>query len=51
MIVEKIEHNGCTSYIDDSAYAGKTEEEVKRIIQNFSNLIVRCMKENMEKAS
>lgn len=43
MIVETIKIGECICRFDDSAYAEKTEEEIKRIIQNFSAFLAECM--------
>ena len=51
MIVETIVTNGCTCRISDEAYKDKSQDEIQRIIRDFSDLIVRCMEEKMAKAS
>lgn len=51
MIVETIVKNGCTCHIADDAYKDKSQEEIQRIIRNFSDLIVGCIREKMGKAS
>ena len=51
MIVETIVSNGCTCHIDDSAYRDKTPEEIRRIIRNFSDLIVEKLQEQKEKTA
>lgn len=51
MIVETIVTNGCTCHISDEAYKDKSQDEIQRIIRDFSDLIVRCMEEKMAKAS
>lgn len=43
MIVETIKHGECTCYIDDSAYKGKTQEEIDRIIRQYSAFILECL--------
>ncbi|KAI4438815.1 hypothetical protein [Schaedlerella arabinosiphila] len=43
MIVETMKLGECTCKIDDSAYAEKSEEEIERIINNFSQFILECM--------
>ena len=43
MIVETIKHGACISYIEDSGYKGKTEEEIQKILQDFSGFIVSCL--------
>ena len=43
MIVETRKLGECTCKIDDSAYAEKSEEEIERIINNFSQFILECM--------
>ena len=45
MIVETIVTNGCTCHISDEAYKDKSQDEIQRIIRDFSDLIARCMKE------
>ena len=50
MIVETIVKNGCTCHISDEAYKDKSQDEIQRIIRNFSDLIVGCMKEKTEEA-
>jgi len=49
MIVETIVTNGCTCHISDEAYKDKSQDEIQRIIRDFSDLIARCMKEKMAK--
>jgi len=44
LIVETIKIGECTCRFDDSAYVGKTEDEVKKVIQNFSTFIAECMR-------
>lgn len=47
----KITTNGCTCHISDEAYKDKSQDEIQRIIRDFSDLIARCMEEKMAKAS
>ena len=39
MIVETIVTNGCTCHISDEAYKDKSQDEIQRIIRDFSDLI------------
>ncbi len=48
MIVETMKIGECTCRFDDSAYAGKTEEEVKKTIQYFSAFLAECMRKKEE---
>ena len=43
LIVETHKHGACTCHYDDGAYKDKTEEEVQRIIENFSAFVFRCL--------
>ncbi len=43
MIVETMDLEGCICKIDDAAYVGKSEEEIERIINNFSEFILECL--------
>ncbi len=40
MIVETMKLGECICKIDDEAYAEKSEEEIKRIIDSFSHFIL-----------
>lgn len=42
MIVETIKSGECTCMFDDEAYAGKTDDEIKKTIQMFSAFIAEC---------
>lgn len=42
LIVETHKHGACTCHFDDSAYKDKTQEEVDRIVENFSAFIMKC---------
>ena len=39
MIVETIVTNGCTCHISDEVYKDKSQDEIQRIIRDFSDLI------------
>ncbi len=43
MIVETIQKAETICHFDDGAYADKSPEEVKRIIQTFSAFILECL--------
>lgn len=43
MIVETIQKSGAICHFDDEAYADKSPEEVKKIIQTFSAFILECL--------
>lgn len=43
LIVETMKLGECTCKVDDSAYAEKSEEEIKRIVDNFSQFILECL--------
>ena len=43
MIVKTIKRGECICHIDDSAYIDRTEEEVRKIIKDYSVFITSCL--------